>query len=121
MNIQHNTYTFALCAGRHPIPGNPDAIFPETVNPLDLDGMFETAQRAIPEDCTDLTLYVTGLTVAMLTVVQVCLNRGVSLTALHFDRTSGMYYAQRMLRFDRCPFCGAPMLPSDLHCPHCCA
>ena len=117
--MKNTTYIFALCAGRHPIPGDPDAIFPETVDPLDLDGMFETAQRAIPVDCTDLKVYVTGLTVAMLTVVQVCLARGISLTALHFDRTSGEYYAQRVVQFDRCPFCGAPMLSSDQHCPQC--
>lgn len=90
-------HTFCLCAGRHPIPGNPPAIFPQTVNPLDTDGLYQTANAAIPADCTDLTVYVTGLTVAMLSVVRVCVDRGIALNALHYDRDSDSYYPQAVL------------------------
>lgn len=89
-------YTFALCAGRHPIPGDPPAIFPGTVNPLDVGGLYLTAEAAIPADCTDLTVYVTGLTVAMLAVVRVCFARGILLTALHYDRDTDSYYPQEV-------------------------
>lgn len=87
-------YTYALCAARHPIPVDA-ALFPSEVNPLDVDGLRDAA-AAIPADCTALTVYVTGLTAAMLAVVSVCAQRGISLTAMHFDRASGDYYAQRV-------------------------
>ena len=112
-------YSMSLCAGRHTIPGTPESIFPGTANPLDQDGTYKTALAAIPADCTELSVYVTGLTVAMLTVVKVCLDRGISLTALHFDRDSNSYYEQAVVHFDRCPYCGSPMLPQDDHCPGC--
>lgn len=120
MSKANTAYTFALCEGRHPIPEAQKSIFPGTVNPLDLDGMYETAWNAIPEDCGVLTVYVTGLTVAMLTVVRVCHARGIMLTAMHYDRDSGTYYAQRVDAYiDRCPYCGTLMRSADQHCPTC--
>ena len=89
-------YTFQLWAGRHPIPGNPPTIFPGTVNPLDVLGLRDTADAAIPADADAVTLYITGLTVAALAVVKVCVKRGIQLTAMHYDRDSNRYYPQRV-------------------------
>ena len=84
---------FELCAGRHCTPAEA-SIFQETLNPLEIEELHRIADAAIPTDTTELVVYVTGLTVAMLSVVRVCLERGISLTAMHYDRESGNYYPQ---------------------------
>ena len=61
-------YVFELCKGRHTTPAE-NAIFSNSVNPTDVDALFDEAWGKIPEDCDALDVYVTGLTVAMLAVV----------------------------------------------------
>lgn len=111
-------YTFELCSGRHSTPATA-AIFPNTVNPTDINGLYETAWRAIPADCDTLDVYVTGMTVAMLAVVNVCVARHVGLTAYHFDRESGEYYPQPVLRHWTCGFCGERNIGPVGYCSHC--
>lgn len=113
------SYSFCLFAGRHPIPGNPPAIFNEGIDPMDFDALHRAANDAIPADCTSITVYVTGLTPAMLAVVEVCFQRGITLEALHFDRETGEYRSQFPVAFDHCAFCGGPMRKFDFCCPNC--
>lgn len=83
-----------LCEGRHEIPEAVDgAIFPQQLNPLDLKGM-RTAAAAKLAGVEELDLYVTGLTVALVEVINFCHANGVSLTLWHFDRETGGYYPQ---------------------------
>lgn len=89
-------YVFELCSGRHSTPAS-KSIFQTTLNPLDTEELHRIADAAIPTDATKLVVYVTGLTVAMLSVVKVCLERGISLTAMHYDRESGEYYSQLVI------------------------
>lgn len=89
------TYVFELCKGRHETPAT-ESIFPSTLNPTDTEELFVMANRAIPEDTTGLVVYVTGLTVAILAVVQVCLERTIPLTAMHYDRETDTYYPQHI-------------------------
>lgn len=112
-------YPFALCEGRHPIPGVEAAIFPMSVDPTDLNGMMEIASSSVPSDCTELTVYVTGLTVAMLTVVNLCLDREIILTAMHFNRETGEYYPQSILEYSRCGFCSGKLESRNHYCPNC--
>ena len=81
-----------LCQGRHDIPVE-GYIFPKEVNPLDLKGM-EKQCHAILEFCTELDLYVTGLSVALVTVINYCCTNRIPLTLYHYDRESGEYYKQ---------------------------
>lgn len=92
-------YTFQLCEGRHSIPGNPPAIFPATatVDPTDVLALHNCAAFTIPADATEITVYVTGLTPAMLAVVRVCHERDIDLKAMHYNRETGEYYIQRVL------------------------
>lgn len=88
--------SLALCEGRHAIPQAEDgAIFGNNLNPLDLAGMEATAEEKLM-DVQVLNLYVTGLTVALVTVINVCHNKGIDLTLWHFDRESGEYYSQKV-------------------------
>lgn len=106
-----------LCEARHDIPTISGYIFGNTLDPLDIKGMEQTACSAL-EGVTELDLYVTGLSVALLSVVKVCEQEGISLTCYHFDRESEQYYPQRVLSFGRCPFCGSAVRTGDC-CPNC--
>lgn len=85
---------FALCEGRHEMPAEvTGAIFPHNINPLDVEGLEKTASAKLA-DCTELTLYVTGLTVALVAAINVCRQNSIKLTLMHFDRATGNYYQQ---------------------------
>ena len=85
-----------LCSGRHTIPDAVDgAIFSNCLNPLDVSGMEKEAESVVKT--TDaLILYVTGLSVALVAVINACRTCGVHLTLMHFDRESGTYYPQEV-------------------------
>jgi hypothetical protein len=92
----YKVLNMALCAGRHSIPQAKDgAIFESEINPLDMSGMAETATLKLA-DCQHLNLYVTGLSVALVEVINVCLVDNISLTLWHFDRETEDYYPQRV-------------------------
>lgn len=91
-----NHLKLALCEGRHEIPEAKDgAIFGNSINPLDLDGMRATAAARLA-GIEVLDLYVTGLTVALVEVINFCHANGVKLTLWHFDRESCGYYPQEV-------------------------
>ena len=85
-----------LCEARHAMPSDCEgAIFGNTINPLDLAGMAAVTAEKL-SGVAELRLYVTGLTVALVTVINYCVSNGVKLTLLHFDRESGGYYEQEV-------------------------
>ena len=100
---------YALCEARHQMPTDCEcAIFPNTLNPTDLNRMMDIASEKLANvtelslyvtgltNVTELSLYVTGLTVALVTVINYCLAHSIELTLLHFDRDSGNYYHQKV-------------------------
>ena len=88
------TLNIELCQGRHEIPNATDgAIFSNTINPLDVHGLEEIAFNKL-EGANSVNLYVTGLTVALVAVINVCHREGIMLTLWHYDRDSGNYYPQ---------------------------
>ncbi len=91
MNDKKN---FALCEGRHEMPKEVSgAVFTNTINPLDVEGLEKVASEKLA-DVQQLTLYVTGLTVALVAVINVCHEKGIELTLMHFDKVAGNYYQQ---------------------------
>ena len=114
------TLCVGLIPGRHDLPVE-DYIFPESVDPTDLDGLNRLASTWIEAHCVpsqkvglglnqadwhtdvlvwgsdvELVLYVTGLTAATTAVVRACALNGISLTLMHYDRESGDYLPQQM-------------------------
>lgn len=84
----------ALCDGRHEMPSEVQgSIFNTTLDPLDVEGMERTAE-AVLNDTKELVLYVTGLSVALVSVINVCHKKGIKLTLMHFDRSTSDYYPQ---------------------------
>lgn len=90
---------YALCEGRHNMPSNcKGSIFSNTINPLDIDGLNKTALQFVETHCVDeLHLYVTGLTVALVAVINACHEYGIALKLYHYDKTTGDYYLQEVL------------------------
>ena len=94
--------SMALCQGRHSIPQATDgSIFGNEVDPLDVQGLEKTAFSVLSAynaeaDFVVLDLYVTGLTVALIAVVNVCQQLNIVLRLKHFNRETGEYYTQEV-------------------------
>ena len=88
-----------LCKGRHDIGEVEEYIFEKEVNPLDIEGLniicIEKLKN-IPIN-TELYLYVTGLTVALVTVINYCSKNHMGLTLFHYDKNNNSYYPQPVL------------------------
>ena len=104
------TLNMILCQGRHECPDSmikDGAIFeyslsPEQItNPSELSAiaMGRLADKMITNSDDDyhLNLVVSGLTVALMAVVNACIKFEVELSLFHFDRSTGEYYEQVVL------------------------
>ena len=93
----------AVCKGRHDIPQATDGpIFEQTItemNPFSL--LLEASKRLFSDFALHsgdiVELYVTGLTMATLAIVNACRSTGVELVCYHYDRETGEYIPQPML------------------------
>ena len=90
----------ALCEGRHEMPSRVEgSIFPNTINPTDLEGM----QKIIAEKLNgveELTLYVTGLSVALVEVIKFCIKNKIALDLKHYNSANGKYFTQPVTGWD---------------------
>lgn len=91
--------SLSLCEGRHAIPQAEDgSIFGNTINPLEPQGLQAEAESKLRElDIKSLDLYVTGLTVALVSVLNACRELEIEVTLYHYDRESDNYYPQQVL------------------------
>lgn len=86
-----------LCKNRHDTPvGVTGCVFPSEINPLQVDEMERYAELIL-EGIDELELYVTGLSVALVAVINVCHKYGIKLTLMHYNRDTGNYYAQPVI------------------------
>lgn len=115
-----NPINLALCKGRHNIPQATDgAIFENEINPLDIAGMAKTVAEKL-EDALMVNLYVTGLSVALAEVIKYCYENNISLILWHFNKDTGEYYPQNIVRaLTICPYCGTPIPRWANYCPGC--
>lgn len=92
-------YVKGLVQGRHEISEVKDYIFTNTLDPADRQGIRSLAQKSLEflSKGDNLTVYVTGLTVALVEVINICHEKGVRLTLMHFDRETGTYFPQDVL------------------------
>lgn len=102
----HQTISIALCEARHQMPEHvTGAIYPNTVDPLDVAGIAKTAEAFMSEHhLDDVNVYVTGLTICTVAIVKAALmalaTEGAhpsTLTLWHFDRATGDYYPQTII------------------------
>ena len=96
IEVEVNEASMVLCEGRHAIPQAIDgAIFGNELNPLAVDEMEAEAFRKL-EGLKFLHLYVTGLSVALVAVLNAARKLGVKVTLYHFNRENGGYYPQEV-------------------------
>ena len=116
---------FGLCRGRHEIRHKNevvnDFIFNNEVNPLDVNGLEQIALETLSaiDNNEPVALYVTGLSVALIAVVNAAIKLDQELTLYHYDRETGDYYPQKLaITGEICPFCHQPH-GSGWYCKHC--
>lgn len=97
-----NCVRLALCESRHPMPDEVEgSIFPETVNPTELLRLRATCKRSLDaavlaNEYKYLVCYVTGLSVALVEVINWCTRNNIHLVLMHFNRETGEYYPQEI-------------------------
>lgn len=95
--IEVDTVSMELCKGRHSTPATDGAIFETEVNPLDVSAIESHAKEQLADlNITKLNLYVTGLTVALIAVLNTAKELNIKVTLWHFDRETGNYYPQEV-------------------------
>ena len=88
---------FALCQARYEMPVEvAGSIFNQEVNPLDVQGLEKIALNKV-KGLDSLTLYVTGLTVALVATLNACKKAGVKVVLMHYNREDNNYYPQEVL------------------------
>lgn len=92
-------YVKGLVQGRHEISEVKDYIFTNTLDPADIMGIRSLAKKSLDflDKGDSLTVYVTGLTAALVEVINICHTKGVALTLMHFNRDTGTYFPQEIL------------------------
>lgn len=96
------TIDVALCASRHEIPEAVNgAIFPEVINdPMDFCSLMDQIElelNPLLPTLRTVNVYVTGLTPALLQVINWCRVAGVTCYTYHYNRNSGRYNSLPMV------------------------
>jgi hypothetical protein len=86
---------FQLCRGRHEIPNVDNFIFSEIVDVFDFKGMEKVAENVL-RDLKVVHIYVTGLTTALTSVLNVCERYGIDTTLYHYNNETKTYIRQEM-------------------------
>lgn len=87
----------ALCDSRHEIPMAVNgSVFPEVIsNPMGFNALYgmcaEALDAAVNNGVNRINVYVTGLTPALLTLINYCHDNGVTLITWHYDKVNGDY------------------------------
>lgn len=92
-------YVKGLVQGRHEISEVKEYIFENALDPADIMGIRSLAKKNLGflNAGDSLKVYVTGLTVALVEVINICHSKGARLTLMHFDREKGTYFPQEIL------------------------
>ena len=97
------TINVAVCQWRHDIPQATDgAIFGTIIIEMNPKKLLTQAQDVLKNDYKiekgDLVnLYITGLTMATVAIINACTMIGANLVCFHFDKDTGKYISQEVL------------------------
>lgn len=87
-----------LCQARHTTPVTDSFFNYEIEDVTNISALQDFANKRLESlRVQTLNIYVTGLTVALVTVINACHSQGVKLTLWHYDRDSNDYYKQDVL------------------------
>lgn len=92
------TLKLGLCAGRHTIDDIQGYIFEEIKDVTDVGTLFNEAYTNLKElENGKLCLYVTGLTVALIEVLNACKFLNIKVELYHFNRETNSYFKQNVI------------------------
>jgi hypothetical protein len=84
-----------LIKGRHNIPQVDQYVFNANLNPTDVNGTENLAYNFLSKlKVNHINLYVTGLTMALVAVLNSCKDLDIKVTLFHFDKETGSYFPQ---------------------------
>lgn len=89
-----------LCKGRHNIPyvNDKNYVFDEIKDVRDTTKLYKIAYEKLQGLKNEsIYLYVTGLTVALITVLNVCKFFNINVTLMHYDKDTNEYFEQIVL------------------------
>lgn len=90
-------------SGRHKLPVQEYVINEEIEDVTDVDSIQKKVDKYFEEnianvdDKVELILYVTGLTLVVLAIVNACKKYGCDLVCMHYDRENDCYIGQKIL------------------------
>lgn len=90
-------------SGRHQLPVQEYVINEEIEDVTDVDSIQKKVNKYFEEnianvnDKVELILYVTGLTLVVLAIVNACKKYGCDLVCMHYDRENDCYIGQKIL------------------------
>lgn len=96
-----------LIKGRHELPVE-NYIFEKDIEDVrDIEVMYNIVSKKLKDvsKIEPVELYVTGLTVALTTVIRYCYNEGLNLILWHYDKEKDNYYAQILFDSGYCSYC----------------
>ncbi len=100
MKTSPKKLTLGLCEGRHDIDIPMDGyIYHDIKDPMDFDELKNVAFEALwryGHSDVELTLYVTGLTPALIAVLNECGALEIDVTLMHYDKVTGAYKPQKV-------------------------
>lgn len=92
------TLKLGLCAGRHTIDNIQGYIFEEIKDVTNTRALFNEAYANLKElEDGKLELYVTGLTVALIEVLNACKFLNIKVELYHFNRETNSYFKQNVI------------------------
>lgn len=92
------TLKLGLCAGRHTIDNIQGYIFEEIKDVTNAGALFNEAYANLKElEDGKLELYVTGLTVALIEVLNACKFLNIKVELYHFNRETNSYFKQNVI------------------------
>ena len=90
-------------SGRHQLPVQEYVINEEIEDVTDVDSIQKKVDKYFEENIAnvdekvELILYVTGLTLVVLAIVNACKKYGCDLVCMHYDRENNCYIGQKIL------------------------
>ena len=87
-----------LVKGRHEIPEVKDYVYEGELDPTDTITARRIAEIKLSLFSKEDTIYlfVTGLTMALVSVINACKTKGIKLVLMHYDRETNSYFPQEV-------------------------
>lgn len=83
-----------LFEGRHTMPPYVEGAILHNIHDItDLKEMSDQVHESL-QDCNELVLFVTGLTPALVSVVNYCTYNHIPLTLMHYNKVDNNYFKQ---------------------------